>query len=320
MHRRLLLGLALAAVAILPASAQFGEQPIRIIFPFAAGGAGDALARVLAETMRVGLGRTVIVENRSGAAGRLGVQAAKASAPDGSTLLLTPIAPMSVYQHVYPQLGYDPIADFAPVTQIATFEFALAVGPQVPAKSLAELVAWLKANPGQGNYGSPGAGTLPHFFGVLFARAAGLPLVHVNYRGSAAALTDMIGGQLPVLVTTTTDLLENHKAGKVRILATSDKRRSPFVPDIPTFKEAGFDIQGTGWYGVFTPAGTPPVLVEHYNKILVEALATPELKRRLTGFGLQPTGTSAAAFAAIQKADAALWAPAVKASGFTPQQ
>jgi tripartite-type tricarboxylate transporter receptor subunit TctC len=324
MIRRSFLGiLAIALTTSLagaPATAQPGDQPIRIIFPFAAGGSGDALARVLAEAMRAGLGRTVIVENRTGAAGRIGVQAVKAAAPDGLTLLLTPIAPVAVYQHVYKDLDYDPIKDLAPVTQVATFDFGLAVGPQIEAKSLAELVAWLKANPGQTNFGSPGAGTLPHFFGVLFGRAAGVPLVHVAYRGSAAALTDLLGGQLPMMVTTTTDLLGNHKAGKIRVLATSDARRSSFLPDLPTFKEAGFDIQGTGWYGVFATAGTPKDVLERYNKVLVDAVKSPEVNKRLVGFGLEPTGTSIAEFTETLKRDSAYWAPAVQASGFTPQQ
>ena len=323
-HRVLACAIALATLFGLygspAARAQLGEQPVRIVFPFAAGGSGDALARVLAEALRAGLDRTVIVENRTGAAGRIGVQAVKNAAPDGTTLLLTPIAPMSVYQHVYPSLGYDPIADFAPVTQIATFDFGLAVGPNVPAKSLKELVAWVKADPGRANFGTPGAGTLPHFFGVLFGRAAGLDLVHVNYRGSAAALTDLIGGQIPILVTTTTDLMENHKAGNIRVLATSDTQRSQFLPDLPTFKEAGYDIEGTGWYGMFLPAGTPADIVERYNKILVAAVKSPEISKRLIGFGLQPTGTSIADFTALQKADSARWAPAVKASGFKPGQ
>jgi tripartite-type tricarboxylate transporter receptor subunit TctC len=325
MYRRNIVAAALAAVALIAlaprlARAQLGEQPIRIVFPFAAGGSGDALARVLADAMRAELNRPVIVENRTGAAGRIGVAAVKAAAPDGLTLLLTPIAPVAVYQHVYPSLDYDPIADFAPVTQVATFDFGLAVGPQVPATSLKELVEWLKANPAQRSYATPGTGTLPHFFGVLFARAAGLDLTHINYRGSAAALTDLIGGQVPVLVTTTTDLLENHKAGRIRVLATSDKARSPFLPDLPTFREAGYDIEGSGWYGVFAPARTPPEIVERYSRVLAAAVRSPQIKDRLVGFGLAPTGTSAADFAAIQRADSARWAPAVKASGFTPQQ
>jgi tripartite-type tricarboxylate transporter receptor subunit TctC len=300
--------------------AQIGGEPVRIIFPFAAGGSGDALARIIAEHLRVALGQPVIVEDRPGAQGRIGVQAVKAAAPDGKTLLLTPVAPMSVYTHVYKTLAYDPVADFEPIAQVATFDFGLAVGPQVPAKTLAELVAWLKANPTQGSYGTPAAGTLPHFFAVQFGRAASLDLRHVGYRGSAAAVTDLIGGQIPMLVTTTSDLVQQHAAGSIRVLATSGKARSPFLPDLPTFREAGYAIEGTGWYGVFAPAKTPADMVARLNAGVVAAVQAPATKERLIAMGLVPTGTTAAELAAIQKADSELWAPAVKASGFTPAQ
>ena len=254
---------AATTLAAAPAAvfAQAAEQTVKIVFPFTAGGSGDALARLIAEHLRTVLKQPVIVENRTGAQGRLGVQAVKAAAPDGNTILLTPVAPMSVYQHVYKALAYDPMADFAPVSQVATFDFAVAVGPQVPAKSLAELVAWVKANPDKGTYGSPGAGTLPHFLGVSFGKAAGIDLRHLGYRGSAAAMTDLVGGQIPVVFTTTADVLEQHKAGRVKVLATSAAERSPFLPDVPTLKEAGFNLIATGWYGVFAPAGTPEAVV-----------------------------------------------------------
>lgn len=303
-----------------PANAQLGGDPVRIIFPFAAGGSGDALARLLAEHMRASLDQPVIVENRTGAQGRLGVQAVKAAEPDGKTILLTPVAPMSVYQHVYKALVYDPIADFAPVSQVATFDFAVAVAPQVPAAGLKELVAWVQANPAQGSYGTPAAGTLPHFFAVSFAKAAGLDLRHVGYRGSAAALTDLVGGQIPIVFTTTSDVLEQHKSGRIKVLATSANARSPFLPEVPTFKEAGFGIEGSGWYGVFAPAGTPDDTIARLNAAVAGAVRTPQIKERLLAFGLVPTGTSAAELGRIQKADSELWAPAVKASGFTPEQ
>lgn len=316
----MLLALVAASVLPVPARAQIGEQPVRIVFPFAAGGSGDALARLIAEHLRIALNQPVIVENRAGAQGRIGVLAVKAAAADGKTLLLTPVAPMSVYQHVYKALLYDPIRDFRPVSQVATFDFAIAVGPQVPAKSLKELVEWVKANPSQGSYGTPAAGTLPHFFAVQFGRTAGLDLRHVGYRGSAAALTDLVGGQIPIVVTTTSDVLEQHKGGRIRVLATSDKARSPFLPEVPTFRESGYDIEGAGWYGVFAPAATPPDVVQRFNAAIVAAVRTPTIKERLLALGLVPTGTSAAELAAIQKADSELWAPAVRASGFTPEQ
>jgi len=311
---------ATLAVGPVPALAQLPEQTVRIVFPFAAGGSGDALARLIAEHLRTALDQPVIVENRTGAQGRLGVQAVKAAAPDGNTILLTPVAPMSVYQHVYKALAYDPVADFAPVSQVASFDFAVAVGSDVPASSLTELVAWVQANPARGSYGTPGAGALPHFFAVSFAKAAGLDLRHVGYRGSAAALTDLIGGQIPIVLTTTSDVLESHRAGRIKVLATSAGARSPFLPQVPTFKEAGFDIEGSGWYGVFTPAGTPPDTLARLNAAVVGAVQTPQVKERLLAFGLVPTGTTAAELARIQQADSELWAPAVKASGFTPEQ
>jgi tripartite-type tricarboxylate transporter receptor subunit TctC len=326
MCRRGLLGAAAALVLFVvtgtaaPAQAQVGGETVRIVFPFAPGGSGDALARLIAEHLRVALSQTVIVENRAGAQGRIGVQTVKAAPPDGRTLLLTPVAPMSVYAHVYTSLGYDPVADFEPVAQVATFDFGLAVGPQVPAKTLVELVAWVKANPAQGSYGTPAAGTLPHFFAVTFARAAGLDLRHVGYRGSAAALTDLVGGQIPIVVTTTSDLLQQHQAGTIRVLATSDKQRSPFLSDVPTFKEASYDIQGTGWYGVYVPAKTPADIVARLSSGVVAAVQSPPVKEKLLAFGLVPTGTTAAELGRIQKADSELWAPAVKASGFTPAQ
>jgi tripartite-type tricarboxylate transporter receptor subunit TctC len=244
----------------------------------------------------------------------------KNASPDGSTLLLTPIAPVAVYQHVYDPLGYDPVADFEPVAQVATFEFAVAAGPQVPANTLKQLVDWVRANPTAGNYGTPAAGTLPHFFAVSFAHASGLDLRHVGYRGSAAALTDLVAGQISMVFTTTSDLLEMHKAGRIRILATSDQQRSPLLPDIPTFKEEGYAIQGTSWYAIYAPAKTPATTIARLNKIIVEALRQPEVRAQLLALGLYATGTSPQELGKIQRADAQLWAPAIKASGFTPKQ
>jgi tripartite-type tricarboxylate transporter receptor subunit TctC len=310
----------MVVLAVAPVHAQVGEQPIRIIFPFAAGGSGDGLARLIADKMRASLNRPVIVETRTGASGRIGVQAVKSASPDGNTLLITPIAPLAIYQHVYPSLDYDPIADFAPVAQVATFDFGVAVGPQIGAKSLQELVAWAKANPAQANFGIPAAGSLPHFLGVMFGRTAGIDLRAVPYRGSAAALTDLVGGQIAMVFTTTSDLVAMHGTGRIRVLATSDRQRSQFVPDLPTFREAGYDLEATGWYGMFAPARTPPDVIERLNKVIVAAVQSPDVKERLLAFGLQPTGTSAKDFVEIQKADSARWAPAVKASGFKPQE
>jgi tripartite-type tricarboxylate transporter receptor subunit TctC len=314
--------IAVAAVCLIaaPLHAQIGEQPIRIIFPFAAGGSGDTVARLIADKMRAALGRAVIVENRTGADGRIGVRLVKDAAPDGNTLLLTPIGPLAIYQHFYTHLDYDPIADFTPLAQVGTYDFGIAVGPQTDAKTLKELVDWAKANPADANYAIPGAGTLPHFLGVMFGRAAKIDLRPVPYHGSAAGLTDLVAGHIPIEITTASDLVQMAEAGRIRILATSNRRRSPFLPNVPTLREAGYDLVASGWYGMFAPAKTPPEIVARLNKAIVDAVRSPDVEHRLLAFGLQPTGTSAAAFADIQKDDSEKWAPAVKASGFRPEE
>jgi tripartite-type tricarboxylate transporter receptor subunit TctC len=304
---------AVAGSGVSRASAQSGSI-IRIIYPYAAGGTGDVVVRLLADKMQTILDQPVVVENRTGAAGRLGVNAVKNSAPDGLTLLYTPFAAMTIYPFVYRQLDYDPFTEFQPLSQIVKFDFAIAVGPDVPAKTPKELVAWLKANPSKAQYGSPGAGALPHFFGLLFGKAAGVEMTHVAYRGTAPALPDLMGGQIPMVSSTTNDFLELHKSGKIRIIATSDVERS--VPDVPTFKESGIDITGTGWYGMFLPAKTPPDVVARLSKAVMQAVAMPEVTARYVGLGFKSVGSTPEELGRIQKEDAAKWQPIVKASGF----
>lgn len=315
---RIALAVALSMLSVVGARAQVGEQPIRIVIPYPAGGAGDATARMIAESMRTSLRRPVIVENKPGAAGRLGVQAVKEGPADGSMLLFTPIAPMAVFLHVYDKLGYDPVADFSPISQVAAFDLGIAVGANVPSKSLEELVGWLKKNPSQATYGSPAAGSLPHFFAVLFGRTANVDLHHVAYKGNSQAIADLIGGHLPIFFTSTPDLVEPHRAGRIRVLATSSTRRSVSLPEVPTFAEAGYGIRGEGWYAIYAPARTPPGAVERLNAAIVSSVQAPEIKKRLVALGLQPTGTSGAELAKIQKADSDLWGPVIKASGFKP--
>jgi len=317
---RLCLAVFAAALVVGPSLGQIGAPPIRIIFPFAAGGSGDAASRLIAERMSTTLGRPVIVENRTGADGRIGVRAVKEAAPDGATLLLTPIAPISIYQHVYAKLDYDPINDLAPVSEIGTFDFGIAAGPQSGAQTMKDLIAWTKAHPLDANFAIPAAGTLPHFLGFMLARAAGVDLRPVPYRGSAAGLTDLIAGRIPIEITTTSDLVQTAKDGRIRVLATSSKGRSPFLPDVPTLREAGYDLVATGWYGMFAPAKTPPDLIAQLNKVIVDAVRSPQFKDRMMAFGLQPTGTSAEAFAHIVEDDSALWVPAIKASGFKAEE
>jgi tripartite-type tricarboxylate transporter receptor subunit TctC len=301
------------------AAAQIGESPIRIVRPFSAGGVGDTALRMIAESMRVRLNRTVIVESKPGAAGRLGIQSVKDAPADGTVLLFTPIAPMVVFPHVYDNLAYDPVRDFQPISQVGTFDLGVAVGANVPARNLRELVDWLKSHPDQAAYGTPAAGSLPHFFAVLFARHANLDLRHVAYKGNPQAITDLIGGHLPLFFTSTQDLVEAHKAGRIRVLATSGRARSPALPEVPTFTENGYAIHGEGWYGIYAPAKTPAEVVAQLNRAVVEAVRTDEFSKRMTPLGVQTTGTSPEEFSRIQKSDSELWGPVVKASGFKPE-
>jgi tripartite-type tricarboxylate transporter receptor subunit TctC len=297
------------------AHAQSGPN-IRIIFPFPAGGSGDATVRLLADQLQTRLGQPVIVENRVGAAGRIGVVAVKNADPDGTTLLFTPFAAVTLYPIVYRQIDYDPFKDLAPVTQVSTYDFAIAVNADHPAKTPQELIAWLKANPTKAQFGSPGAGALPHFFGLLVGRAAGVEMTHIAYKGTPPSLTDLMAGQIPMATSTTSEFVELHRAGKIRVIATSGKERLPQLPDVPTFLESGIDIVGLGWYGIFAPAKTPEAVISRLNKALVAALAQPDMQEKLQIFGLTPTGTTPQELAAIQKADLQLWSPVVKASGF----
>lgn len=323
MRRRSIVAAASAlavAALVAPAQAQLVEQPIKIVFPFSAGASGDTLSRLIAEKMRVALKRPVIVEDRTGAAGRIGTELVAKAAPDGNTLLITPIAPISIYPLVYKNLKYDPLTELTPVSQLGTFEFGLAVADNLPVKSVKDLVAWAKANPTKANYGIPAAGSLPHFLGAMFGQATGTDLRPVSYRGSAAALADVVAGHLPMIFTTVSDLVPMAKAGKIRMLATSGKERSQYLPNVPTFTEAGYKLVASGWYGMLAPAKTPPETIAKYSKIVADAVRSPEIKAKLNAFGLHPTGTTAAELGNIIKDDMAAWAPAVKASGFTPQK
>lgn len=318
--------LATAALAALvfapaPASAQPGGQPVKVIFPFAAGGSGDALARMIAERIGKETGRGGIVENRNGAGGRIGVNAVKNAAPDGGTILITAFAPMSIYPLFYgDKLGYDPVADFTPISQPVTFEFALAVSNAMNVKTLAELAATLKKDASKAVFGTPGAGTLPHFLGLETGKKIGASLRMIAFRGSALGINDLAAGQLPMMVTLTPDFAPHHEAGKIRILATFGGQRSIHVKNVPTMKELGHDLEGYGWYGVYGPARVPPELAARYSKIIADMVREPATRDRLVKMGLDPAGTTGPELAAIQKRDREFWAGPVKASGFQPKQ
>jgi tripartite-type tricarboxylate transporter receptor subunit TctC len=315
-RRQFVVGSTAAALAGSTSLANAQGSNIRIVFPFAAGGSGDAVVRILAEKLQTSLGQNVQVENRTGGGGRIGVSAVKNSAPDGATFLFTPFAAVTIYPLVYKSIDYDPFTELTPVTQVCTFDFGIAVRADHPAKTPKELLAWLKANPDKTQYGSPGAGALPHFFGLLIGQVAGVEMVHIPYAGTPPSLTDLLGGQIPMATSTTSEFVELHRAGKICVIATSGKERLPQLPEVPTFKESGIDIEGIGWYAVFAPAKTPTDVIARMNKALVAAIAMPDVKAKFETFGLTPTGTTPEELGAIQKASAKLWEPVVKASGF----
>jgi len=317
--------IALAACAAFTLAAAASAQdkidkPVHIIVGFPAGGTADIMARAVADKMKDSLGQPVIVENRPGAIGRIAADAVKAAPPDGSMIMVMPIGPMAVVPHTYKTLSYDPIKDFAPIGMGSTFQFAIAAGPMSGARTWPEYVAWAKANPGKSAYATSGAGSLPHFFGLLLARESGIEMLHVPYKGSAAYMNELIGGNVPTAVDAIADLTEQHRAGKIRILASSGAARSTAVPDVPTFTELGIKGgEAEGWFGFFAPAKTPKAIVDQLNRSLNQALQSPEIAERLTKLGLDPKTTTPEEFGRILAADYAKWGPVVKASGFTAE-
>jgi tripartite-type tricarboxylate transporter receptor subunit TctC len=310
-------GLALVAAVPAPAQDKF-DRPVRILVGFAAGGTADLMARLVADKMKDTIGQTVIVENRPGAAGRVAADAVKAAPADGTMLMVMPIGPMAVVPHTTKTLSFDPLKDFAPIGIGSTFDFAVAVGPQSGAKTWGEFVAWAKANPGKSAYATSGAGSLPHFFGVQIGKEAGIDMVHVAYKGSAAYANDLIGGQVPAAIDTVADLSEMHRAGRLRILATSGPQRSSVVPDVPTLTELGFkNLETGGWFGFFAHVNTPPPMVQTLNRHLNQALRSPDVVAKLRGVGMEPATSTPDELGRRLAADYARWGAVVKATGFT---
>lgn len=309
-----------AALHAGPVSAQAGGAPIRIVFPFAAGGGGDALARIVAERLSPALNRSVIVENRTGADGRIGIGAVKAAAPDGETLLMTTGPTMWLMAIVHKSPGYDPFKDFEPISQLVRFEFCIAVAANTGITSIKELVAWAKANPDKATYGLPGAGTIPHFTGVAFSKLIGVDMRRLPYRGGALAMNDLVAGQIPISVGTLADALQQHRADKIRILAVTSRTRSPFLPDVPALVETGYNLEGDAWYGLWAPAKTPKEIVDRVNAAVVAALKDEGVKKRVEAVGLIPTGTDPAGLTAIMRENTERWGPIVKETGYTMEQ
>ena len=305
------LGLAIAA------SATAQDGPVRILVGFAPGGTSDLIARLIADRMRASLGTPVIVENKPGANGILAAEALKNAAPDGKMLMISPIVVTVFAPLTHAKLRYDPIKDFAPVSLAATFQFALAVGPGSPAKTMHEYVAWIRANPAKAVYGMPTVGGPPHFFGVMLARATGVDIAFVPYKGGAPFVNDLIGGQVPAGITVLSELLKHHESGKVRMLGTSGSERSPAAPNVPTFKELGFAaLGGMGWQAFHTTARTPRPVIDRLSTAIASAIKAPEVTERLLALGLEPVGSTPDELARREAEETARWSPIVKASGF----
>jgi len=317
-----LLAAALAAMAV-PAQAQTViDKPLKIVVGFPAGGAADSVARLLADQLRGSYAPSTLVDNKAGAGGRLGAQAVKAGDADGSTLLVTPASILTIYPHVYKKLGYDTLADFTPVSSAAKVTFAFSVSAGVPAsvKTLADYVAWARANPKDANFGSAAAGATPHFVGTMLGRAAGLALNHVPYKGGAPLVSDLLGGQIQAGVNVLPEVLQHAAAGKIRILAVSGARRSRFLPAVPTFAEAGFkDVEAEEYFAVFVPARTPAPIVARLNAAVRAALQAKPVVAGLEKMSFDVEGESPAEFAAIVKKELERWGPIVKASGFSSE-
>lgn len=311
-------GAAVAASLAMPdkPAAQIAGTPFKIVFPFSAGGGGDALCRLLGEKIGPALTQPVIVENKTGADGRIGIQSVKTAPADGNTVLVTTGPTMWLYPMIHTQPGYDPFVDFAPIAQLCRFEFCVAVALNTGLTSIAETAAWIKANPDKAAYGVPGGGTIPHFTGISLAKALGVDMRRVPYRGGAPAINDLVSGQIPVVIGTLADAIQQHRGETIRIVAVVSKTRSPFVPDVPTLTEAGFPVVGEAWYGLWAPAKTAADRTTLINRAVTAALAQESVVDRLKTMGLIAAPSTPEALTATMRADVEAWSPIVKESGF----
>jgi tripartite-type tricarboxylate transporter receptor subunit TctC len=309
---------ALALARAAPAWAQAGSA--KIINGFPAGGTVDTTSRRIAEAWRGRLGDQVLVENKVGAGGRIAVEGIKNAAPDGNTVLLSPASMMTIYPHVYRKLSYNPATDVTPVTPVCNYACAFVVGPAVPAevKTILQFADWAKANPKLANFASPAAGSMPHFLGVQLAQALGVAMTHVPDRGSAPAIQDLLGGQVPSCMTVLGEYLPYLAGGKLRVLGVTSPERSRFMPDQPTFTELGMKpVTGVESYGLFLPPKTPAAIVDRTNDLARVALREKAVQEGLARVGFEPLWLRADEYAAQLARERAQWAPIVKASGFS---
>ncbi len=310
----------LAALGAGRASAQ-ALDVVKIVTGFPPGGTSDTLCRRVAEGLKGGsYAKVAVVENKAGAGGQIAVQSMKGAPTDGSVILQTPASMLMIYPHIYKKLAYDPFVDVTAMTMACTFDFAWAVGPAVPAtvKTVPDFLAWCKANPTMANFGSPAAGSVPHFIGVLLGQSAGIELKHIAYRGTQPAIQDLVAGQVQAVSGPVGEFLQQAAAGKVRILGVSGKERSRFAPNVPTYIEQGLkDMYFSEWFGFFAPGGTSAPVIMNANIALRAALAQKDVVDGLAVMGLEAMSSTPEDLAARLKADHANWGPIVKKIGFT---
>lgn len=299
-----------------PAQAEYPDRPITLVVPFAPGGSTSIVARVIADKMGETLGQKMIVDNRPGAGGTIGTKAVANSTPDGYTIVLGYTGTLAIGPSLYVNAGYDPRKDLAAIGMIGHAPNSLVVHPSFPAKTLAELIAYVKANPGKVNYGSAGVGTVSHVSGEYFATAAGIQLVHIPYKGTGPALTDLLGGHIPMAFAPVPATHSSVAGGKLRALAVTSTTRSALMPDVPTIAEGGLTgFDASLYYGLAAPPGTPRPIIDRLNKELRAALASDDVKKRLAADGTEPTPGSPEDYAAFIDKDEAKWSKIVKASG-----
>ena len=309
-----LIALLLCSLFVAVAGAQdaYPSRPVKFILPFPPGGGTDILGRVIAERLSASLGQPVVTENRGGAGGNVGAEAAAHSAPDGYTILL--VAPtVAISPSLYSKLNYDPVKDLAPISLVATVPNVMITNPSVEAKNLQEFIALARSRPGAMNYGSGGAGTSNHLAGELFNIVTGAKLVHVPYKGVNLAMQGVLAGEIQLVFIGIPAALPHIKAGKLRALALVAPQRSPALPEVPTVAEAGLkDFEVTTWYGIMTPAGTPRRIVSRLNAELVKIMHTPDVKERLAGMATDPLTSTPEEFAAYLKQEIAKWGDVVR--------
>jgi tripartite-type tricarboxylate transporter receptor subunit TctC len=312
-------GAAIPAVVAVAADT-YPVKPIRLIVPFPPGGPADALARTVGDRLSAALGQAVIVDNRPGAAGNIGMELAAKAAPDGYTLVLAPAGNLTVNPSLYRNVPYDVARDFAPVTVIAAVPNILVVNPAVPAQNLAELIQYAKANPGRLNFSSPGSGSGAHLAGELFKSSAGVDIVHIPYNGIAPAVTAVVAGDVQLMFAGAPSALPQVSGGKLRALAVASPKRIAAAPALPTLDESGlpgFDV--TSWYSIVAPAGTPPAIVERLQNEIARALDNPGVRTKLAALGAEPIANSPAEFAAMIKSETAKWSKIVKDANIKPE-